>query len=109
MTNLNLCGIFWLSGSADGIPYGVLGAMAYGKQIAATNNGGVHEAIIDGETGLLVEKKNPEAMAEGISRLLDDHELKRKLGVNAKETCKKRFTISIMQGQIRTLFDVLQS
>lgn len=106
---LNLFDIFLFSGIADGIPYGVLEAMAYGKPIVATNNGAVHEAISDGETGLLVEKKNPEAMAQGISRLLDDQELKRKLGTNAKDMCKNRFSIQVMQDEIRKLFNELQS
>ena len=102
---LNLFDIYLHSGISDGIPYGVLEAMAFGKPIVATNNGAVREAISYGRTGLLVEKKNPATMAWGISMLFDDQELKRKLGVNAKEVCREQFDISVMQGQVRALFD----
>lgn len=104
---LNLFDIFLFAGIADGIPYGILEAIAFGKPTVATNNGAVHEVITDEETGILVEKKNPEAMARGIIRLLGDKELCKKLQINGEEKCRKCFSIDKMHSEIREFVDRL--
>ena len=104
---LNLFDIFLFAGIADGIPYGILEALAFGKPTVATNNGAVHEVVTDEETGILVEKKNPEAMAKGIIRLLGDKELCKKLQINGEEKCRKYFSIGKMHSEIREFVDKL--
>jgi glycosyltransferase involved in cell wall biosynthesis len=47
---------------------------------------------VSGETGLLVEPNNPEALVEAIGRLLDDPALRERLGANARERVMERFT-----------------
>ena len=104
---LNIFDIFLFAGIADGLPYGLLEAMAFGKPVVATNNGAIHEAVTDGESGLLVEKRNPEAMANGIIRLLDDKKLCEKLKINAEKNCRKYFDIKKMHSEIREFVDRL--
>ena len=104
---LNLFDIFLFAGIADGVPYGLLEAMAFGKPVVATNNGAIHEAVTHEESGILVDKKNPEAMAKGIIRLLDDKELCKKLQINGEENCRKYFSIDKMHSEIREFVDKL--
>ncbi|KPK89733.1 hypothetical protein AMJ80_09370 [bacterium SM23_31] len=106
---LNFFDIFLFSGISDGIPYVILEAMAYGKPIAATNNGAVNEAISDGETGVLVEKANNESMAQGIIRLLENKELLNSLKVRAEEYCRNNFNIDRMKREVLKLFEELQN
>jgi phosphatidylinositol alpha-1,6-mannosyltransferase len=66
------------AGEGFGIVY--LEAGAYGKPVVAGNVGGAVDAVVDGETGLLVDPLDPLAVAEAITRLLQDGELARRLG-----------------------------
>ena len=59
-------------------------AHAYGKPVVAGRSGGVVEAVIDGETGLLVDPNQPEALAGAILALLSDPARARQLGENGK-------------------------
>jgi phosphatidylinositol alpha-1,6-mannosyltransferase len=67
-----------LAGEGFGIVY--LEAGAYGKPVVAGNVGGARDAVLDGETGLLVDPQDPLAVSEAIVRLLRDEPLARALG-----------------------------
>jgi len=58
----------------------VIEAAAMAKPAVASNLGGPAELIIDGETGLLVQPNQPDALADAITRLLDDPELAATMG-----------------------------
>ena len=60
-------------------------AAASGKPVVATRVGGTPEAVLDRVTGLLVERGDPRALAEGIAELLADEPLRGKLGRQAAE------------------------
>jgi glycosyltransferase involved in cell wall biosynthesis len=68
-----------LPSHSEGSPNVVLEAMAAGVAVAATRAGGVPEVVTDGETGLLVDRQDPGAMAEALARLMADPELRRRL------------------------------
>ncbi|MEK7077645.1 MAG: glycosyltransferase family 4 protein, partial [Patescibacteria group bacterium] len=51
-----------LSSTKEGFPYSILEAGLAGVPVVATNVGGVNEAIKDGETGILIEPKNSQAL-----------------------------------------------
>jgi len=67
-----------LAGEGFGIAY--LEAGAFGKPALAGDVGGATDAILHGKTGLLVDPRDPLAVAEGITRLLLDTELAGRLG-----------------------------
>jgi glycosyltransferase involved in cell wall biosynthesis len=69
----------------EGSPLALIEYMALGAPIVATAVGGVPELITDGEHGLLVPPRDPEALAGAIERLLDDRRLARRLGDQAQE------------------------
>jgi phosphatidylinositol alpha-1,6-mannosyltransferase len=66
------------AGEGFGIVY--LEAGAYGKPVVAGNVAGAPDAVIDGESGLLVDPTDPAAVARAITRLLVDEELAARLG-----------------------------
>jgi len=86
--------LFVLSSDYEGVPLAVLEAMAAGKPVVATAVGGVPELIEDGETGILVPPRNPEALAQGILRLAKDADLRQRMGKAAQERAQERFDIS---------------
>ena len=75
-------------------PFGlsIVDAMAMRKPVIACGTGGVPEIITHGRDGWLVEERSPEAVATGISTLLKDADLRRQMGMRARETVRTRFT-----------------
>ena len=65
-------------------------AMA-GRPTVGARAGGIPEEIVDGETGLLVNRNDSEALALAILRLLEDRELRGRLGSNARRFVTKQF------------------
>lgn len=76
-------------------PFGLapLEANACGVPVVAVAEGGVRETVIDGVTGLLVAHA-PEAMAEAVTRLLQDPTLARQLGGNARRAVEAKWGLS---------------
>lgn len=68
-----------------------LEALACGVPLVTTDNGGCREYAVDGETALVVPPKDVPAMAEAISRLLDDEALAKELAENGLEVVERDF------------------
>ena len=75
--------IFVLASKKEGLGTSVLDAMSVGLPIIGTRAGGIPEMIEDGISGLLVEKRNPEALAKAMLLLADDPDLRKRLGEGA--------------------------
>ena len=68
------------AGSGEGFGIVYLEAGSYGKPVLAGNVAGALDAVRDGETGLLVDPTDPDAVAAALQRLLLDHALAQRLG-----------------------------
>jgi glycosyltransferase involved in cell wall biosynthesis len=73
-----------IASHSEGSPNALLEAMSAGLPIVATRVGGIPEIAADGETALLVEAHDPEALAQAIRRLLQDAGLRGSLGTRAQ-------------------------
>jgi glycosyltransferase involved in cell wall biosynthesis len=60
--------------------------------VVATKGGGIPELVVDGETGILVERGNFSALAEAILRLLSDEELRKSMGKAARKRAIELFS-----------------
>ncbi|HTR72702.1 MAG TPA: glycosyltransferase, partial [Solirubrobacteraceae bacterium] len=69
---------------AESFPYVVLEAMSLGRAIVASDVGGIGEAIVDGESGRLVAARDPEDLGRATIALLDDAQLRRRMGDAAR-------------------------
>lgn len=78
-------GVYAFSSDWEGLPNGVLEAMAMGLPVVATDCpcGGPATVIKDGENGLLVPIMNEDALTEAICRLIEDRDFAKRLGENA--------------------------
>ena len=68
-------------------------AMAFEKPVVATRVGGIPEVVEDGVTGLLVPPRDPEALAEALLRLLDDAELRGRMGAAGRRRVEGKFNL----------------
>lgn len=84
----NGCEFFVLPSRHDACPLVNLEAMAAGKAIVATDVNGVPEIVKDGINGIMVRAQDDKALADGLIRLLNDSELRNKLGENGKRIAK---------------------
>lgn len=82
----NMIDIFVSASIDDSESFGVaiLEASACEKPVIVSNVGGLPEVVVNGETGFVVEAKNPDAIAESISQLIVNSELKTKMGKNGR-------------------------
>ncbi|MCK4322990.1 MAG: glycosyltransferase family 4 protein, partial [Armatimonadetes bacterium] len=63
-----------------------------GLPVVAGDTGGVSDAVVDGETGLLVNPEDPAAIASAIVRLLDNPDLAAQLGAAGRARVLAEFT-----------------
>lgn len=87
----------------EGFGLVLLEAMALGIPVVATRVGGIQEIIADGENGLLVEREDPEALAEAISRVLEDPGLRSRLVSKGFETLAG-FSWEKMAGEVDDVY-----
>lgn len=92
----------------EGCSNSLLEAMALGKPVVATDVGGNKEVIDDGDSGLLVAPDNPQALAEGILKMLQTPGLITRMGEKARLTIIDRFSLEKMVHQYESLWkDIL--
>ncbi len=84
----------------EGLPMTIIEAMSTGLPVAATNVGGIPEAVIDGETGRIIER-TPERLADVIIKLYDNPGLLAEMSKRAHQVFLKRFNID----RIVSLYD----
>jgi sugar transferase (PEP-CTERM/EpsH1 system associated) len=99
--------VFVLPSLAEGISNTILEAMATALPVVATNVGGNSEILLDGTTGFLVPRSNPDAMAAAIRRYVDDPNLRRAHGACARSRCETEFSIGAMLRNYQNLYDEL--
>lgn len=86
--------IFAFPSSMDAFPMVILEAMAAGCPVISTEGiGAIPEVVVDGRTGILVEKQRPEQIARALLRLIEDPRLRMAMGKAARERIERHFTL----------------
>jgi glycosyltransferase involved in cell wall biosynthesis len=94
---------------AEAFPYVILEAMSAGLPIVASDVGGVGEALVDGESGLLVARGDERALAGALGGLLADRERGERLGAAARQRVEDLFTTERMIDGTRAVYDELNT
>jgi len=92
----------------EGLPTVLLEAMSCGLPVIATAVSGNLDVITHGKNGLLVPPKSPEKIAEAISLLLDDEQMRNNLGKNARKTIEEQYTWDIISNKFLTHYNSLK-
>lgn len=104
---LAACDAFALSSRQEGFPITILEAMAAGKPVIATDVGGCAEAVVHGETGLIVQPENPAALARAIEYVLSHPDEARRMGEAGRRRVAEHFTVETMVCKHLAVYEAL--
>ena len=88
------CMVFALPSSYEGLGCVYLEAMCTGKPVIACREQGISEVIQHNANGLLIPPGSLDELTAALVSLLENEPLRRKLGIAARQTILKRFTLS---------------
>jgi glycosyltransferase involved in cell wall biosynthesis len=92
---------------AEGLPKSVLEAMAVGLPVVTTDAPGCREAVHDGENGLLVQPRDPSALAAALRQLIADRPFRRRMGAESRRRAVTEFATGIVTAQTMAVYDRL--
>ena len=96
-----LCRTRWAGLEQEGFGIVFVEAAAAGVAQLAGDSGGAAEAVIHGETGLVVDHPDdPQAVAIALARLLDDEPLRLRLGAAARQRVERELTYEVLAGRL---------
>jgi glycosyltransferase involved in cell wall biosynthesis len=93
----------------EGLPKSLLEAAACGLPIITTDTIGCREVVIDGCNGLLIPVKSAESIATSITYLLNEPELRLRMGLMSREIAVKHFSNHIVIRDTLNLYDELMN
>ncbi|MFQ5625847.1 MAG: glycosyltransferase family 4 protein [Methyloligellaceae bacterium] len=101
---LRAADIFVSASHREGMPRSIIEAMMCGLPVVATNIRGSREEVVDGETGLLVAVKSPEALGRALSTLVDRPATRRQFGAAGRKRARALYEEKkVIARQIRAL------
>jgi glycosyltransferase involved in cell wall biosynthesis len=69
-------------------------AMAMSLPVVAADAGGVPDTVVNGSTGILVPPKDADALADGLQKLIDNPDLRKKMGAQGRERVEQNYDFS---------------
>jgi glycosyltransferase involved in cell wall biosynthesis len=84
----------------EGMQVSLIEAMAAGRPIVATAIGGTPDAVVDGQTGLLVPPADASALTSAVLCLLGDRDRLFRMGAAGRRRAEERFDVQIVADQI---------
>ncbi|MGE0772462.1 MAG: glycosyltransferase family 4 protein [Cyclobacteriaceae bacterium] len=91
-------------GDQEGLPNGILEAMAMEMAVVSTRHAGIPEAIQHRQEGLLVQERDNEALGTAIEELILQPDLRLKMGVAARKKVQGKFTAEAMHLRLADIY-----
>lgn len=79
-------------------------AYTFGKPVVATTVGALPEMVEEGRTGYLVPPRNPAALADAITKLLSNRDLRREMGANGKRKIESECSPQLIAGKTLAVY-----
>ncbi len=96
--------LFVLPSHAEGLPMTVLEAMGAGLPVVSTRVGGIPEAVVDGETGILLEPGDVVCLAAALRTLAEDPGLRARMGVAGRDRVREKFSTDRFFASFRAIW-----
>ncbi|MFZ5516464.1 MAG: glycosyltransferase [Candidatus Zhuqueibacterota bacterium] len=97
--------VFTLPSLFEGLPNVVLEAMSAGKPVVATSVDGTVEAVVHGETGLLVPPKDPEKLKDAFIQLIEHKDQARDMGKKGRQRIENVFSLDKQVEAFQNLYE----
>lgn len=105
---LYLTDVFCLPSYREGMPRSIIEAMSCECAVVATNIRGSREEVINGETGFLVELKEPKKIAECFEKLINDKKLLELMKIKGRERAEKLYDEKkVVEKQLKVFKELL--
>ncbi|MEY4610094.1 MAG: putative colanic acid biosynthesis glycosyltransferase WcaL [Bacteroidota bacterium] len=91
------------SGDSEGTPNSILEASACSLPIVSTKHAGIPEAVVNGETGILVDEHDVKAMGQALIRLAENVELREKMGQAARKHMLAHYELASQAQKLKSL------
>jgi len=91
-------------GDAEGLPVGLLEAMAMGCAVVSTQHAGIPLAIENEVSGILVNERDTDSLSQQLLRLYRNKELRQALGKAARAKVENQFTMKRMHENLRDIY-----
>jgi glycosyltransferase involved in cell wall biosynthesis len=101
---LSIIDIFVMPSISEGLGLAILEAMASGLPVVASNVGGIYSLVLEGENGILVAPKNPQALKEAVLKLINDKKLCLQMGRKSREICGSKFSLDIFAEEVEKVY-----
>jgi glycosyltransferase involved in cell wall biosynthesis len=99
--------VFVSTSRFESFGYAVAEAMAGGVPVVATRVAGIMDLVEDGETGFLVGVDDHKGLMEKIAILLQDAELRRRMGNRARKRIREHFDIHVTNAELNSVYSQL--
>jgi len=99
--------IFALPTLGEGLGISILEAMAASCAVVVSDLPPVLEIVQDGVNGLVVPMRDSPSLADGIMRVVEDHRLRHRLGMEGRRTVQSRFSVEKCVQETADLYEAL--
>ncbi len=99
--------VFCLPSYNEGFPVCIVEAMVVGLPVVSTDVWGIPEAVLHGETGVIHEPGDTEALAAGLIELLGDRDRAKRMGEAGRERAMSTFSRDVLVKQTREIWEGL--
>jgi glycosyltransferase involved in cell wall biosynthesis len=108
-TFMRKASIFVLPSLKEGMPFTLLEALACGRTVVGSDIAGINNVITHGENGFLVPAKDSGRLSKAISSLLEDPDLRKRLGRNARQAMVEKYDWNVIAGKMEKVYrDLLE-
>ena len=97
--------IFCLTSHKEGLPIGLLEAMAAGLPVIGTEVDGIRDVIVDKRNGFLLEPENTAQAVERLRSLLESDKLRKEMGLESRKIAVEQYSLNKCIEQYQTLFN----
>lgn len=100
--------IFALPSYGEGVPVSLIEALAFGIPVVVSDVGGIPETVTDGLEGFLLHPGQVEVMAATLGRLIEDPELRRKMGCAGRARAEQCYSVGAYFKALHRLYSGLK-
>jgi colanic acid/amylovoran biosynthesis glycosyltransferase len=92
-------------GDSEALPTVILEALTVGTTVVVSTHGGAREAIVDGETGLLISERNAEELAAALIRALQNPGLRLQMREKGQILVREKFDVRNLAKNLEDIYD----